>query len=303
MIALAASVLLALYLIIPGFLFRFVFGLFVPLRTFVWSRTEEIYKAVISTILPLLLTFALVWLVWPFNAHPFFVRDDDGLRRADYKLVTSAFYSEQTFNASGDEFWRAFTRSSRRQGRVLVWYYACVVSEALAFSFLVRRYGKFRGNYVYSKFADTLLLPNVSQWHVLLTPFIFPNPDRATVKADVLMSEGILYQGIVSDYFLNLDGMLCGLILTEPRRFDRRAYLRDKETDTKKNLEAYWREIPSAKLYMFADKIANINLNYEPEVPTTRAVIDLLGKLGKAGTSYSITITPGNRGDQPPKLA
>jgi hypothetical protein len=210
------------------------------------------------------------------------------------------------FHASGEEFWKAFTRSSRRQGRLLVWYYGFVVGEALLLSFLIRRYGKFRGNQFYSKFADTLLLPNISQWHVLLTPFIFPDR-KATVKADVLSSEGTLYQGTVSDYFLSLDGMLTGLILTEPRRFDRRSYLQEKDKGDKKDkkdkkdLETYWREIPSAKLYMFADKIANINLNYEPEVPSKKAVTDIVEKLVKAGTTFSITIQAGKPGDQPPK--
>jgi hypothetical protein len=300
-IALAASVLLALYLIVPGFLFRFVFGLFVPLRTFVWTRTEEIYKAVITTILPFLLASSLAWVAWPFNAHPFSVRGNDELRRADYKLVASAFYSEQTFHASGEDFWKALTRSARRQGRLLVWYYGFVVGEALLLSFLILRYGKFKGNRVYSKFADTLLLPNISQWHVLLTPFIFPDR-RATVTADVLASEGTLYQGTVSEYFLNLDGTLSGLILTgPPRRFDRRTYLQDKDKGTKKDLETYWKEIPSAKLFMFADKIENINLNYEPEVPSAKAVTDIVQRLGKAGTTYSITIQVGKPGDESPK--
>ena len=116
MIAIAASVLLALYLIVPGFLFRLVFGLFVPLRTFVWTRTEEIYKAVITTILPFLLASSLVWVLWPFNAHPFLVSGNAESRRADYELVASAFYSEQIFHASGEDFWKALTRSSRRQG-------------------------------------------------------------------------------------------------------------------------------------------------------------------------------------------
>jgi hypothetical protein len=299
-IALAASVLLALYLIVPGFLFRLVFGLYVPLRTFVWTRTEEIYKAVITALLPFILASLLVWVAWPFNVHPFFVQGNDDLRRADYKLVASAFYSEQTFHASGEEFWRALTRSSRRQGRLLIWYYGFVVGEALLLSVLVRKYGKFKGNRFYSKFADTLLLPNVSQWHVLLTPFVFPDR-KATVKADVLSSEGTLYQGTVSDYFLSLDGMLSGLILTEPRRFDRRTYLQDKDKGTKKDLETYWREIPSAKLYMFTDKISNINLNYEPEVPSMKAVTDIVERFAKAGTTYSITIQVGKPGDQPPK--
>ncbi len=216
---------------------------------------------------------------------------------SDYKVVASAFYSEQFFHQAGEEFWRALDRAAWRQGQILGWYWGLVIVEALLLSFLVRRYGRYRGNRVYSKFADTLLLPNVSQWHVLLTPFVFPDR-KATVKADVLSSEGTLYQGTVSDHFLDVDGMLSGVILTEPRRFDRRTYLKDKDEGTKKETETYWRDIPSAKLYIFADKISNINLNYQPELPSTKAITDILEKLGKAGQTYSVTIRIDKGGDQ-----
>jgi hypothetical protein len=298
-IALAASLLLALYLIVPGFLFRLVFGLRVPLRTFVWTRAEEIYKAVTSAVLPFILAYLLAWFVPPFNAHPFFVTDNTSkLRRADYETVASAFYSEQMFKEFGKEFWSAFSRSSRRQARLLSWFYILVVAEALTLSYLISEYGRFKTNRLYSMLADSVFLPNISQWHVLLTPFIFPGR-KATVRADMLSSDGTLYQGVVSEYFLDGDGMLTGLILTSPRRFDRRTYLKDKDLGTKKETETYWREIPSAKLYIFADKILNINLNYEPELPSTKAVTDIVERLGKAGTTYSITITAGKPADQP----
>jgi hypothetical protein len=77
--------------------------------------------------------------------------------------------------------------------------------------------------------------------------------------------------------------------------------LQDKDAGNKKDAETYWRVIPSAKLYIFADKIANINLNYEPEVPSKEAVTDLVARLVKTGTTFSITIQAGKPGEQPSK--
>jgi hypothetical protein len=242
--------------------------------------------------IPLIFSLFLAWFVPPFTSQPFPSQTTPELRRADYKLVATCLYSEATFTASGAEFWHALTRSSRRQARLLTWYYISVIGEGMLFGVLVRRYGKMRRNRLYSKLADNLLLPNVSEWHVLLTPLVFPDR-KATVKADVLFADGNLYQGTVSQYFIDRDGMLSGLILTEPRRFDRRTYLQDKDQGKdqgkKPDPNVYWKGIPSAKLYMFANKITNINLNYEPTIPSQMAVSELVKE--KTGKDVSVSIT------------
>lgn len=300
MVALAASILLALYLVIPGFIFRFVFGFFVPLRTFVWTRAEEIYKAVITAALPLVLATLSVWYLPLVKTVPLSFPDSSDLRGADYKLVLSAIYSEDRFRASEEAFWSAFVRSSRRQGRLLFWYYGFVIGEAVLLSYLVLQYGKLKGNKLYSWLADTLFLPNISQWHVLLTPFIFPGR-KAILRADVLCSDGTLYKGVVSQHFLDTSGGLSGLILTDSKRFRRQDYVRDKEKDIAKDPDTYWRVIPGAKLYVFADKIVNINLNYETESLSESAVSEAVKeRTGKPGATFSITITVGKPGEKPP---
>lgn len=288
MIALAASVVLALYLIVPSFIFRFVFGIFVPLRIFVRSRSEEFYRAVVTALIPLLLAWGFAWTVPFLRSYPFEVQGMDETRRADYKLVAASFYSEQVFVNHRDEFWTAFTRSSRRQARLLTWYYVLIASEALMFGYSVRKYGTWKDNKYFSKFADKVLLPHVSEWHVLLTPLVFAER-KATVRVDILSTEGTLYKGVVSNHFLDRDGMLSGLILTEPRRFDRRTYLKEKDWGSKPKPDDFWKDIPSAKLYIPADKISNINLNYEPEVPSAEAVSRLVKE--KTGTHAVISVT------------
>src|SRR5258708_18075105 len=118
----------------------------------------------------------LVWYVPLFNAWPFPVEGTSQQRRADYRIVTSALYSEAQFNKfdSSGEFWPAFTHCLRRQARLLFWFYLAVFGEGLLFGFLSTNYGKYQRNKLYSLLADGLLLPNISEWHVLLTPFVFP---------------------------------------------------------------------------------------------------------------------------------
>lgn len=61
MLALAFSVLLTVYLIVPEAIFRFFFGFFVPTRTFTLTRTETAFRAVLISFFPF--WFAM-WLSW-----------------------------------------------------------------------------------------------------------------------------------------------------------------------------------------------------------------------------------------------
>jgi hypothetical protein len=281
-LALLFSALLTLYLIVPDAIFRFFFNRFVPLRTLVPTKVETIYRAAVLAIIPFVVAILLVWHVPLCNNWPFPVDDaHQQLRRADYKTVTSALYSEQEFNKveSSGLFWPALTRSSRRQVRLLLWYYLTVVGEGILFGMLAARYGKYQRSKIYSFVAESLLIPNISEWHLLLTPFVFPEK-KAIVRADVLCTDGTLYDGEVKQYFL--DGrQLSGMILVEPRRYDRRRYLADCDKGLTPDKTKYWRDIPSAKLYLFADKILNINLNYVPQEflpgPVKNFIADSLG--------------------------
>ena len=82
------------------------------------------------------------------------------------------------------------------------------------------------------------------------------------------------------------DGELSGIILKQPRRFGREAYLKAREGGAKPEKQEYWIPIPSRHLY--ADKIVNMNLTYIAEKPSPEAVeqflaaqLPLESKLGK----------------------
>lgn len=269
MIALAVSALITAYLLIPNALFRFVLGRFVPLRLFQERKTEDVTRAVFT------LTFiylAALWAVWCLpgaKAHPFDFPDNAALRTGDYQVVASSLYSEALFREYKGKFWDALDRTLERQGRFLSWYYAFVFLLALSSGLGIKYYGKLRRNKLFAWVADFYLLPHISQWYVVLTPFAFADK-RTTVKADILMTDNTLYRGDVAEHFIDKEGNLSGLFLATPQRFDRRAYLREQDAwGSTRSAASFWRQIPSAKLYLLADKIVNLNLNYQPPLDTT----------------------------------
>jgi hypothetical protein len=290
-IALVFSALIAVYLLIPNAWFRLLLGLFVPLRIFQESKIEDLTRAAVTLALIFVIALTAVWYVPGLKDHPLNFTDDAQLRASDYITVASGLYSEPIFKEYGPKFWNALWRTLKRQGRFACWYYVLVSLFAVADGMGSRHYGRLKRFKAYSKFADLYLLPHISQWYVLLTPFTFPDR-RTLVKADVLMTDETLYRGDVIDHFLDKDGNLSGLILGNPARFDRRRYLREQDVwGTTRPRSTYWRSIPSAKLYLFADKVVNLNVNYEPPIAIPEVVARYLWKLQKR--PIVVSVSPG----------
>jgi hypothetical protein len=149
----------------------------------------------------------------------------------------------------------------------LFWYYLLTATLGLIFGYLAGSYGRFKSNRLYRWFADKFLFSRISEWHPLLTPFVFADKNTV-VRANILTVSDNLYRGTVSEHFVDGDGRLTGVILTDAVRFDRRSFLQDKDAMRTTETEAYWKEVPGDKLYVFADKIVDLNLSYEsPEPP------------------------------------
>lgn len=261
MIALVISVLVAAYLLIPNALFRFILGLFVPLRAFQERKTEDLTRAVVTLAIVFFVALFAIWHIPGIESHPLNFSDTTQLRSSDYRMVFAGLYSEASFKESGPRFWEALSRTVDRQIRFAVWYYLMVAAWAGISGWLSTNYYRFARIRWYSRLADFYLFPHISQWYVLLSPFIFG--PGTVVKADVLMSDDTLYRGDVAQHFLDKEGNLSGLFLTNPTRFDRRKYLKDIDSwGTTRPKTFYWHPIPSAKLYLVGDKIINLNLNY-----------------------------------------
>jgi hypothetical protein len=289
-IALVISALIAVYLLIPNAWFRFVLGLFVPLRVFQDRKTEDLTRAVVTLGFVFLAALVAVRFIPWVDSHPLNFPDTARLRSSDYRIVFGGLYSEVSFKESGVTFWDSLSRSVDRQLRVIFWYYILVTIWAVSAGWLSKNYYRFRRNRLYSLFADLYLLPHISQWYVLLKPFIFG--PGTVVRADVLMSDDTLYSGDVADHFLDKDGTLSGLFLTNPVRFDRRYYLRDKDTWGMTRPRAfYWHAIPSAKLYLVGDKIVNLNLNYSSPTAIEAEVMKYVSSDLKDRISVSVSLS------------
>jgi len=269
------SVLLVVYLIIPEAIFRVACGLFIPTKVLTLTRIEKAFRAVLLAIIPFLLGFGASLYVPGPDRWPWPISSDQNTaekKQADYELVASDLYSESEFHATKDQFWPALTRSARRQVRLASWYYVFVALEALLIGKLASQYDKLHTNQFYKRFADTVLSPYISHWYPLLTPH------NAKVQADILCTNGILYQGIVSQYFLK-EGDLLGVILEQPKRFNREPFHKAKGEGQAAEKKDYWVSIPSRHMYFFSEKILNMNLTYitaSPQITDSAAVENFL---------------------------
>lgn len=269
MIALLATYFVVAYLLIPGSLFSGFSSLFIPLKNFHRTRTQEVSFAVVAAALPFALALLCSWYAPVASRHPFYVEDSVEGRRADYRVVFSGAYSEEIFRRDPSTFWKATARVVRRQARFLFWYYIFVLAEAGVFALLIRRYGEWKRNKSYLWFADNFVLRGVSEWPMLFEEFTSPRLPRIEVWVDILTQQDVLYRGRLGDYFLDSDGALTGILLDDPDRFDRQAYVeavknREFTKEEKDQFKAkYWRKIPSADLYIPFTQVQNVNVRRE----------------------------------------
>jgi hypothetical protein len=280
MIGLFATYFVVAFLLIPSGLFRSCYSLFLPsIIKFQRTRFEEFTFAVLAATLPFSLALALSWTIC---VQPFGVPGKSSSERKQaYRTVIAAAINDKTFEGAERQlaYWSAANQVIRRQARLLFWYYLFVLLEAYLYARLSANYGLWRTSLVgwpgrlYLWVADKILLPAVSEWHLLLTPFYYAPEPRKQVWVDVLTTLDVLYQGHVNTYSLDKEGDLSGIVLESPRRFDRLKQLWDKEHGTpKRDMASYWRDIPSNNLYIPSDKITNLNVRYltEEEVLSMR---------------------------------
>jgi hypothetical protein len=270
MIGLFATYFVVAFLLVPSGLFRSCYSLFLPsIIKFQRTRFEEFTFAVLAAILPFSLALALSWTVC---VQPFGVAGKSSAdRKQAYRVVIASAINDKALGGSEQRaaFWSAANQVIRRQARLLFWYYLLVLLEGYVYARLSSNYGLWRATLtgwrkrLYLLIADKILLPSVSEWHLLLTPFYYPPVPPKQVWVDVLTSLDVLYKGHVNTYSLDKEGELSGIVLESPRRFDRIKQLWDKEHDAlKHDSNSYWRDIPSNNLYIPSNKITNLNVRY-----------------------------------------
>jgi hypothetical protein len=281
LIAVIASLVVLLYVLLPGALFRVITSLNFPVKL-QKTKAQEITFAAFSCLVPFCLAVALVWTVakWPFPTQ-----EDYAHRRLAYRTVfTSLASDKQMDNAIHDGvFWTSANSVLRRQIRFLLWYYLLVGVEAIYFSWLATQYRSTGMNRWRDRIGSVVFRPSISEWAVLLTNFGSPKA-KALIELDVLSTEGVLYQGRLRDYFFNTEGELAGVLLSAAARYDKAQYSAHQQVDLEATVESwphkpthkftrdratYWRLIPGADLfYIPREKISNINVRHmTPDIP------------------------------------
>jgi hypothetical protein len=278
LIALLTTYFILAYVLIPGVLFRVFAGLRVTLRLFQLTKTQEITLGVLVSLFPLCAANICVWKVPIVEHYPFsytFGGVDE--YKQDYRLGLSlavASDPEKLLDPTNEHksvFEQAITRIWHRQLRFLCWYFIFSVAEGFLFGFLASKYGDWVGkNKAYDWLARKVLLPNISEFQVLLTDFTWPKQPKRDVLADALCGD-TLYRGKVADYFLDANGKLSGLFMTDTERFRRDDFKLEcqeaKASGEKIEKDDFWAEIPGSNFYILADKMTNLNIHFPTEDP------------------------------------
>jgi len=334
LIALVTTYFLVFYILIPGVVFRFASSLFVRLKLFQRTRTQEATFAVAVALVPFALALAGVWYAPVLRHHPFHIEEGTfAQRRQDYRRVffifTSSDASRQLSSSPAPEpqaagavsnaspapassaasnsaaNWSAINRILRRQARFLSWYFAFLAAEGMAFGFLASKYGDWQETQatgpttaflrIYLWIARKFVLPNISEWHMLLTSFNVPRKNQLFVAADILQNDGNLYKGRVADYFIDGDGKLTGILLKDLYRFDRHDFNKAKEAanaGTKfVNSDPFWRVIPSANFYIGQSSISNLNLRFAPREDETLRTLTVDALRDEDFSPYDVSVT------------
>jgi hypothetical protein len=298
MIALIASALLGLYVFAPYIFFNRVSSLFIRLKKFQRTKTEEVGAGIIVAGLPFAATLFLFWIgAIGGCCVPFPMVDSPAAKFSDYRVVFDAAYSDHYFTDHEQATWDALDRVYKRQADFLSWNYSFLLLETAGFILLTRYYWKLKDWKVYGWLASGVLLPAVSEWHILLTDFTFPPQENRSVKADIMSKDDILYRGDIAEYFLDSSGELSGLLIKNAERFQYEKLKDDVKKDIHKDTKEYWKEIPGGgNFYLPNSNIASINIRYAlPDRAFERAVLDALKKLNMNVSKVNVQRIPRQR--------
>jgi hypothetical protein len=282
MIALIASALLGLYVFAPYIFFNRVSSLFIRLKKFQRTKTEEVGAGIIVAGLPFAATLFLFWIgAIGGCCVPFPMADSPAKKISDYRMVFDAAYSDHYFTDHEQATWDALDRVYKRQTDFLSWNYFFLLLETAGFIFLTKYYWKLKEYRIYGWFAARVLLPAVSEWHILLTDFTFPPDEKRSVKADIMSKDDMLYRGDVEQYFLDFAGDLSGLLLKNAQRFQYERLKDDRKSGGLKETEEYWKVIlGGGNFYLPNNNIASINIRYKlAEGEYEKAISDAVKRL------------------------
>ena len=261
MIALVATLLVAVYVLGPDLVARWILGFVVPRKNIVQTKSEEITRGVLWAILP----FSLAWLLR--HVGPQSLASGSKL---DLQTFFSGLYSEAFFSQHRQEFFSAADAFIKLNVCILLRLYAIVVTGSLVFNFLIEKYGVMRKHLsshpILSRLQPLLaivILPRISEWHVVLSPILLPSKEM-NIEVDVLTKSGTLYQGSLKDKVIAGDGSLHSLTLTKPRRFQRDRYIEERKMNPSVKLDNFWKAVPGQLFLIMGSDVSTLNVRHIP---------------------------------------
>jgi hypothetical protein len=229
----------------------------------VQSKSEEVARALFWCFLPLLIA-------WWWASHLGQLAACGGER--EIETVFSSLYSESFFSAHRAEFFHAVAAFFWMNWCLLWRLYAIVVLVSAGFLGMIQWYGPIRqrlsGHEHLRSLLAILVLPRVSDWHVLLSRMLLPSKDPQ-MFVDVLTKSDQLYQGQLSDKTLGPDGTLINITLAKPSKFRRDRYVAAVNADPNVAPQDFWKRIPGDIFVVMASDIATLNVRYVPSKLTS----------------------------------
>ena len=269
MIALISTFLVAAYFLGPDLFSRWILGFVVQRRNITQSKSEEITRGVMWAIIPLFAAWVLRH-VGPLALPP--------NSRIDIQMFFSGLYSDSFFKEHQQDFFAAAGSFLWLNACILFRLYFIILLSAILLDVLIIKYGSVRHHLTSSakkskalarvctpalRLLSTLVLPRISEWHVILSPFLLPSTEM-NIGVDILTKTGVVYSGALEDKAIGSDGNLLTLTLREPKRFRRDQYLEDLKKLPVPEIETYWKPIPGNLFVIMGSDIANINVRHLP---------------------------------------
>lgn len=268
MLALVITFLVAAYFLGPDLFSRWILSSKVPKRNISQTRSEEITRAIVWAIIPLV----LAWFTRRIGPFPF-----PNNFKSDFVVFFNGLYSEAMFKEYGQKFFDSASVFVYANATILFRLYIITLAIALVINYLIGKYGairhvltKKRESRIVSFLARFILglisiivLPRISEWHVILSPLLLPSDD-INFAVDILTKSGNLYAGTLKDKMLDSSGQLQSLTLSETKRFRRAQYLEAQKQKSEIDPIKYWTSIPGNYFVIMASDIATLNVRHTP---------------------------------------
>jgi hypothetical protein len=264
MLALALTLVLALYIFGPDAFSRFLLDFSVPRRNLSLTKSEEVYRAVIWS--GVSWAVAYLWARWWGTLARLW-------DWAQLRIFFSGLVSDEYFRKNSDAWFHSLHCTVWMNFCILWRVYVVVFLMVLLLHARIRYYANIRdwlsGEAFLKRWGHRVLAaivpPRIAPWHVLLSQILIRDK-TIELHVDVMTKMNILYQGRLADKTLGPDGSLVSITLADPQRFVRPAYLDAKKADPKTDRLQFWKPIPTNMFIIMGSEIHSMNLRYVPQV-------------------------------------